>query len=103
MSISKKRLYSVTHRLYEELRSNSNHVIIRKLHGGQGLYNYQTEDIVVDYRRTMISTLIHEYLHKWYPDKCETWVLDQERIIMNNLSTRQIKNIIYEFAKAIHK
>lgn len=101
MSYTKKQLYRITNRLYDELRSNPKNVIIRKIRGCQGLYHYDNDLIEIDYRGMLVPTLVHEYLHKWNPDKCETWVLRQEQIIMNSLSTKQIKNIIVEFAKAV--
>jgi hypothetical protein len=66
-----------------------------------GEYDYGTEEITLDYRKDLLSTLIHEYLHKWHPDNSETWVLQNEQMIVNALTTRQIKRIIYEFAMAI--
>ncbi len=101
MSYDKNKLYKITHRLYEELRSNCCDITLKKMRGLQGEYDYNTDAITLDYRNDLISTLIHEYLHKWNPDKCETWVLEQERLIINALSTRQIINIIVEFGKSM--
>jgi len=59
-----------------------------------GNYDPDTSIIKIDYRRDMLSTLIHEVLHHWHPDWCETKVLQHESLIINALSQRQIKNII---------
>jgi hypothetical protein len=102
MAYSKYQLYKITSRLYKELRENPEYITMKKLKGTiHGLYNYGTLEIIIDYRKSIISTLIHEYLHKWNPDKCESWVLKHESMIMNTLTTRQIKNIIHAFAMAI--
>jgi hypothetical protein len=99
MSYSKKQIYKITNRLYKELRTTNNDIVLKKLRGIHGEYDYATNEISLDYRKDFLSTLIHEFLHKWYPEKNETWVLNNERMILNALSTIQIKRIIMEFAK----
>jgi hypothetical protein len=101
MPYDKKHLYKVTSRLYKELKDGNNLLTLRKMANSQGSYDYGTEEICLDYRKELIPTLIHEYLHKWHPDKCETWILNLESRIVNALSIRQIKNIIKSFGAAI--
>jgi len=102
MSYSKQKLYRITNRIYKELRDNSNDIILQKMRGNiTGLYDSGTDEITLDYRMDILPTLIHEYLHKWYIDKSETWVLQEERKIVSALSIRQARNIIYAFAVAI--
>ena len=101
MSYSKAQLYKITSRLYKELRTANNDIVLKKLRGIHGEYDYETNEISLDYRKDFLSTLIHEFLHKWYPEKSETWVLQNERLIVNSLSTIQIKRIIFEFAKFV--
>jgi len=101
MSYSKTQLYKITHRLYQELRGDYCDITLKKMRGFQGEYDPDTDEITLDYRNDLVPTLIHEYLHKWNPDKCETWILEQERIIINALSKRQIIRIIVEFGKSI--
>tara|TARA_R110000824_G_scaffold12226_7_gene53569 strand:+ start:6216 stop:6530 length:315 start_codon:yes stop_codon:yes gene_type:complete len=96
----KQKLYGITSRLYHELRNNPE-IIIKKLKGMHGEYDFSTEEITLDYRGELLPTLIHEYLHKWHPDANETWVLNEESRIVNALSKKQVKRIIYEFAAAI--
>jgi len=101
MVYSKKQIYRITSRLYCELRDNPQYITLRKIKNAQGLYWYDSDLIEIDYRKMLLPTLVHEYLHKWYPDKSETWVLQQEQIIMNALSTRQAKNILKRFSMAL--
>ena len=101
MSYNKKQLYRVTNRLYRELEENPDYIILRKIRGFQGEYDGNTDEISIDYRKMLIPTLIHEYLHKWYPEKCETWILQHEALIINSLSTRQIRNILGAFGNAV--
>ena len=96
----KNKLYRMTSRLYGELRNNPE-IIIRKLQTKHGEYDFNTEEITLDYRGELIPTLIHEYLHKWYPNASETWVLHEESRIVNALSNKQVIKIIIEFATAV--
>ena len=101
MSYSKKSIYRIISKLYKELKDNPEDIIVKNIHGHQGEYDYGTDSITIDCRKMLIPTLIHEYLHKWNPDKCETWVLHNEAMIVSQLSEKQIKNIILAFACAI--
>jgi len=95
MGYSKKEIYKFTKKLYNLLRNHSDHIYFKKLYSNvYGQYNDQTQDITIDFRRDIISTLVHEALHHWYPDWSETKVLKHESLIMNALSARQIKNIL---------
>jgi len=92
---SRKDTYNVTRRLYRLIRSHADRIYYKKLHHNvYGFYEAETEEITIDYRRDIISTLIHEALHHWNKDKSETWVLRHESLIMNALSQKQIKNIL---------
>jgi hypothetical protein len=99
--MNKELLYRFTNRLYSELKKPERNITLKKLRGLCGLYEVETEEIVLDYRKEIIATCLHEYLHKFNPDKCETWILSEESKIMNSLSVRQIKNIIKAFAKSL--
>ena len=63
------QIYSITHRLYKEIRENPELIHLKKLRGYQGEYNLVTEDINIDYRKMFFPTLIHEYFHKWNEGK----------------------------------
>jgi len=102
MAYDKTKLYRLTHRLYKELKDQPHLIHLKKLNGSQGEYHYDTSQVFLDYRRTLIPTLIHEYLHKWNPDKCETWVLKEESLIMNALSQQQVLNILKALSEAVN-
>jgi hypothetical protein len=91
--MTRNETYKITHRLYGFLRNHSHTVAFKKLRGACGLY-YGEGKIELDYRKDVLATLVHECLHHWHEDWCETKVLIEERRIMNALSPRQIKNII---------
>jgi hypothetical protein len=86
-------------RLYDFLRFNSNKVIFKKLYGGVwGYCDYGPDIIILDYRRGIIPTLIHEFLHRSYPSWSETKILRKEREIIATLSPKQCENIIKNLA-----
>ena len=95
------QIYSITHRLYKEIRENPELIHLKKLRGYQGEYNLVTEDINIDYRKMFFPTLIHEYFHKWNEGKSETWVLLKEREIINKMTARQMINLIRVLAEAL--
>ena len=76
-------------------------ISFRRMRSIQGEYDYSTDEITLDFRREIIPTLIHEFIHKWNPDKCENWVLKKERYYVNHLSLSQAAKIIRLLAAAI--
>ena len=96
---NKTNNYAFLKRLYDFLRSNSDKVVFEKLYGGYwGFCDYGPDKIILDYRRGIIPTLIHEFIHRSHIGWCETGVLLKEREIMATLSPRQCKNIIKNLA-----
>jgi calcineurin-like phosphoesterase family protein len=95
----KKEAYVFIRRLYKVLREQDERVILKKLHGRDGYYDPSTEEIVIDYRKEFISTLIHEVLHHLHPPWSESKVIMKEREIMNTITIRQCKNIIVMLAR----
>jgi len=102
MGYSKKQIYYITKKLYDLLKSDSTHVHFQKLYSNvSGTYEETTHDITIDYRRDIISTLIHESLHHWHPSWNETKVIRHESLIINALSPLQIRNILRAIGKNI--
>jgi len=94
MSYSRKEIYAFTRRLHYLLRHHQNRIIFQRIRGAYGYYDYETDEITIDHRKDIISTLIHEALHKWHNDWPEGKVIAHERQIMNSLTPRMIKKII---------
>jgi len=98
----KKDTYKFTSDFYKFLKSHHDHIFFKKIYGNKvGKYDYQTTDLIVDYRRDLLSILIHEYAHHKYPEWCETKVLSFERKMINILSEKQIKNILRAIGKIV--
>lgn len=101
MTYSQKELHSFTRKLYRFLKSD-HYLEFRKLKQYRGwIHHEETPRVILDHRDKLISTLIHEVLHHLYPDASENRVLDMERAYINQLSDRQIRNIIKRFAEVL--
>ena len=80
----KLEIYAFTRRLYYLLRHHIDHIQFQKLPlGDSGYYYPEIDEIILDHRRDIISTLIHEVLHKWHPGWSETKVLKKEKWFIN--------------------
>jgi hypothetical protein len=104
MTLKRRELQAYTKKLYRFLKQG--HTIqLKKTKGYVGEIYYPNGDndpiVNLDYRRDIISTLIHEHLHHVNPEWCESKILRHESIIINALSERQVRNIIKAFAEAI--
>jgi len=98
---SKYELYIITRRLYRLFKKHPEMFELKKLRNNSGYYNFPTKiskpKIEIDYREDIISTIVHEACHHWYPDWTETEIREAERNIINQLSIKQIKNVIKKF------
>ena len=83
------------------MKTHDDRIFLKKLRGISAYYETPTEEIVLDYRKELISGLVHEFIHHINPKWCETKVEEYERILMNSLSIRQIKNIIKMLSKVL--
>ena len=94
--------YYITNRIYQFLKENPDYLCFKKYRGNiEGMYEPDTNMICVDPRKDIVPTLIHELLHHWHPDWCETAVEKETQHIVSNLTIDQIKNIIRRIAYAI--
>ena len=108
----KEQLYAFTRRAYRFLREHPEKVEIAKIRerardkDGKGFVPVAgkctvDKEISLDYRKDLISTLVHELLHAFHPDWAETTVLREESALINQLSSRQVKNLIKAFAEVL--
>lgn len=99
MSYTKKEIYKFTRRLHYLLRHHQDRITFQRIKGAYGYYDFETDEITIDHRKDIIPTLVHEALHKWHNDWCETKVLQHEHLIMNSLTPSMIRKIIKVIAK----
>lgn len=71
---------------------------LKKLRGS--VHGYcDWDEIVIDYRKEFIPTIIHEVIHLLNPDWCETNVLYAEKQILKNISIDDIICLLKIIAK----
>lgn len=102
MPVAKHDIHKFTRKLYRFL-DEGHYFKFRKMPHNRGeIYpHHEPIEIHLDHRDRILPTLIHEALHYFYPEASETWVLKTERKIINQLSDRQVRNIIRRFAQNI--
>lgn len=94
-TFTKNDVYNILRKIYKTCRCSPENIKIKKIHKYYyGLYFPDSDEIIVDYRCPIISIFVHEMVHKFYPDKNETWVLLAEKRIMNKITRRQAKNLM---------
>lgn len=99
--MAKLNKYRFTRELYKLFRKKPGIFHVKKLKSARGYCHTNIERIELDYRDEIISTLLHEALHFLYPDMSEDQVLRNEKDLINNLSPRQVRNIIKRFAQIL--
>jgi len=95
MSLSRTEVSQFTRKLYKFLKDDHK-IEFKKMRAYVGQIETETYPTVIllDHRKDLIPTLIHEALHYFYPDASETWVLKMEKKIVSQLSQQQVRNII---------
>jgi len=71
------------------------------MNDAEGMYQPDTGVIVLDPRRAVVPTLIHELLHHWHDDWSEKKVVAEEDKIVDSLSSNQMKNILKMLGDAL--
>ena len=102
MTVTQDHVRRFTRKLYRFLDEGHDFKFrkMSRLRGHIYTQNFPTE-VHLDHRDSILSTLIHEALHYFYPEASETWVLTMERKIVNRLSDRQVRNILRRWAQNI--
>ena len=86
-------------KLYLLLKEKPHIFHVVKLKGyTAGQCHVEIERIEIHPKYEVISVLIHEVLHYYYPEWVEDVVLWHEAYFMKKLSARQLKNILKRFA-----
>ena len=72
----------------------------KKMRGVCGICFWE-KGIVLDYRREIVNTLIHECLHFIEPNWCEAQILYAEKRIVNAVTKKQIITLLKAFVKKV--
>lgn len=80
-------------KIYKSVKSGKSKIIVGKMTGLNGLCDWV--DIYIDpVKGNVVSSLVHEYLHLFYPDWTEERVLDEEETVVALLSDIQTKRLL---------
>jgi len=77
--------------------SNASFFRFKKLKGAMGYCEWE-DGILLDYRRELLPTLVHECIHYLNPEWTETEVLYAEKRIINTISIKQAIKLLKAFA-----
>lgn len=104
MALTRSEVHAFTRKLYRFLRDEHT-VKLTKHHIFYAQITYPEGDdpalVTLDYRRDILSCLIHEVLHFYHPAWSEKKVLRMESKIVNAISERQARNILKALAQVI--
>ncbi len=98
--MNKKKANYYLYRVYRLLDSDKIQIILKKINKNRGITDYRT--IWLNPHEHILPTLIHECLHIFYPDWCETKVLKYESQIFHKLTAKQINNLLMRLAVAVN-
>jgi hypothetical protein len=95
MTVTKPQVNRYITKLYRFLEQG-HRITFRKMRKDRGsiLVEIYPTEIHLDPRDEVISTLVHETLHYFYPEASEEWILSMEDGIVKKLTHRQVRNII---------
>lgn len=68
----------------------------KKLRATRGIW-YGGEEILIDHRREVVPTIIHEMLHDIYENNNEKWVATVESKITQIISSNDVFTLLTEF------
>jgi hypothetical protein len=91
---NKLLIYRFLNRFYQLCKETPDIFVFKKLKNCEGLCDYVEETLFIDYRKELLPIIIHETLHYFHPDWCESQILKNERLIINKVTTRQFKKIL---------
>lgn len=77
-------------------KSHLNFFRFRKLKGAMGYCEWEN-GIVLDYRRELVPTLIHECIHYLEPEWSESRVLYAEKRVVNFINNKQLLKLLKLF------
>jgi len=89
---------SFIRRVYRLLDEHPHLIDLKKIRGAAGEFNPSDLTIKINYQHDIISVLIHECIHFYYPKWSETKVLKHEAYLMRQMGHRRAVNLLKRFA-----
>jgi hypothetical protein len=99
--MTKAQLYRFTTNIYKRLKNESFNLRFMRVQGVHGFCWPGADVIQMNPQGQILSTLVHEMIHDIHPSWEEEKVLAHERVIMTQLSHRQMANLMVAMGKAL--
>ena len=104
--IEKELVNRYVARMHRFLNTHADKIVFKKCKSNSGYYVTDIKEpkiwhIELDYRDCVLSALWHEALHRWHPDWNHAKIYKMESAIINNLSIRQVKNMLKKLGKVL--
>lgn len=100
--MTRNQLYYYLRRIYAVLRDEQvEEVLFEKMRGYYGWID--NGSVVLDHRKQLLSTFVHECLHEVYPEWPESKVEWLETMIMANIGPTQVKNLLTALVFLLHR
>jgi hypothetical protein len=108
MKLNKTQIKTIHKRCLSLIkRKEPSFFIFRKLRGAMGYMLWEDEKneekIEIDYRKSLLPTVIHECIHYLYPEWNETEVLYAESRVVNHLDSFEMAKILKLFSEKLYK
>lgn len=81
-------------------KQKKGYFILKKLRGVHGYCEWE-DGILLDYRKELVPTIIHECLHLMEPDWPEVQVMYTEKRIINAITEEDVKILLSSFLKKL--
>lgn len=94
---SRSQLRYIYRRIIDRISAKPRgYFVFKKLRGSCGIYCWE-ESILIDPRKQLIPTIVHEVLHDLYPKNWEGWVARIELKIVNMLTPYDMWKLLTVF------
>lgn len=100
-SLTKKEAIDIFNKVLDCIKKQKKgYFILKKLRGVHGYCEWE-DGILLDYRKELVPTLIHECLHLLEPDWPEAQVMYTEKRVINAITEDDVKVLLKCFSKKI--
>lgn len=99
--LSKEQILELFYRIINCIRfQKKGYFVLKKLKGVHGWCEWE-DGIILDYRKDLIPTIIHECIHLLEPDWSESQVAYSEKRVINTITEDDVIMLLMIFVKKL--
>jgi len=99
--LSKEQILELFHRIIDCIKSQKRgYFVLKKLKGVHGWCEWE-DGIILDYRKDLIPTIIHECIHLLEPTWSESQVAYSEKRVINTITEDNVIMLLMIFVKKL--